>query len=105
MANETPCTEHEVMIQSNTRDIAALTARADYKEKRIEELSHKMDKMEEKIDKLNENVDKIIQTSIKSDNQLEIRLTKLETTVKVLKYITTLLFGSGLIWIIYSFIH
>ena len=103
--SNTPCHEHEVMIQDNTKDIASLQTRADYKEKRIDELYDKIEKMETKIDKINDNVDKIVQSSIKSDNELELRLTKLETTVKVLKWITTLLFGSGLIWVIYSFLH
>jgi uncharacterized coiled-coil protein SlyX len=105
MTNETPCHEHEIMIQNNTKDIAALETRSDYKEKRIDELYDKIEKMETKLDTINENVNKIVQSSIESDNKLEQRLTKLETTVKVLKWITTLLFGSGLIWIIYSFIH
>jgi len=103
--NETPCNEHETQIQQNTREIAELQTRADYKEKRIDELYNKMEKMDEKIDEINKNVNTIIQSSIESDNQLELRLTKLETTVRVLKYITTLLFGSGLIWAIYSIIH
>ena len=102
---ETPCNEHEQQIQENTRQIAALETRADYKEKRIDELYDKIEKMENKIDNINENVNKIVQSSIESDNKLEQRLTKLETTVRVLKWITTLLFGSGLIWVVYSFIH
>ena len=102
---ETPCTEHETQIQENTRQIAALETRADYKEKRIDELYKKMEKMEDKIDVINENVNRIVQSSIESDNELEQRLTKLETTVRVLKWLITLLFGSGLIWAIYSFIH
>ena len=96
---------HEDQLQEQTKKIEGLEVKSTYKENRIDELSHKMDKMEEKLDTINDNVNKIIQSSIESDNQLEIRLTKLETTVKVLKYIITLLFGSGLIWIIYNIIH
>ena len=103
--NETPCNQHEEQIQENSRKISALETRADYKEKRIDELYLKMEKMDEKIDEINKNVNKIIQSSIESDNELELRLTKLETTVRVLKWIITLLFGSGLIWIIYNIIH
>ena len=104
-SNDTPCDLHETQIQENSKKIAALETRADYKEKRIDELYDKIEKMENKIDNINENVNKIVQSSIDSDNKLEQRLTKLETTVRVLKWITTLLFGSGLIWVIYSFIH
>jgi len=102
---ETPCDLHETQIQENSKKISALETRAEYKEKRIDELYDKIEKMENKIDNINENVNKIVQSSIESDNKLEQRLTKLETTVRVLKWITTLLFGSGLIWVIYSFIH
>ena len=105
MTNETPCNEHELQIQDLARKTSALETRADYKEKRIDELYDKIEKMEGKIDTINDNVNKIVQSSIESDNKLEQRLTKLETTVRVLKWITTLLFGSGLIWVIYSFIH
>ena len=105
MAANTPCESHEEQIQENSRKISSLETRADYKEKRIDELYTKMEKMDGKIDEINKNVNTIIQSSIESDNQLELRLTKLETTVRVLKWITTLLFGSGLIWVIYSFIH
>ena len=105
MVVNTPCESHEEQIQENSRKISSLETRADYKEKRIDELYTKMEKMDGKIDEINKNVNTIIQSSIESDNQLELRLTKLETTVRVLKWITTLLFGSGLIWVIYSFIH
>ena len=105
MTNETPCNEHELQIQDLARKTSALETRADYKEKRIDELYDKIEKMENKIDNINENVNKIVQSSIESDNKLEQRLTKLETTVRVLKWITTLLFGSGILWVIYSFIH
>ena len=103
--SETPCNEHEQQIQENSRQIAELQTRAEYKERRIDELYNKIEKMEDKIDNINENVNKIVQSSIESDNKLEQRLTKLETTVKVLKWVTTLLFGSGIIWVVYSFIH
>ena len=105
MTNETPCNEHEQQIQDLARKTSALETRADYKEKRIDELYDKIEKMENKIDNINDNVNKIVQSSIESDNKLEQRLTKLETTVRVLKWITTLLFGSGILWVIYSFIH
>jgi len=79
---ETPCQDHEQQIQENSKKIAELETKAKYKEKRIDELYDKIDKMEEKIDKINENVNKIVQSSIQSDNSLEIRLTKIETDMK-----------------------
>lgn len=96
---------HESLIQSHSTDIQSLKTRADYKDKRIDELYDKMEKMENKIDTINENVNTIMMKSVQGDSEIDKRVTSLETTVNVLKWVTTLLFGSGLIWVIYSFIH
>ena len=96
---------HEDLIQSHSTDIQSLKTRADYKDKRIDALSEKMDKMEEKIDNINENVNTIILKSVQGDSEIDKRVTSLETTVRVLQWVTTLLFGSGIIWVVYSFIH
>ena len=82
---DTPCETHEAQIQENTRNIAALETRADYKDKRIDELSLKIDKMEEKLDRLNENVNKLVQNSIKGDTDLELRLKAIETELAIQK--------------------
>ena len=96
---------HESLIQSHSTDIQSLKTRADYKDKRIDALSEKMDKMEEKIDNINENVNTIMLKSVQGDSEIDKRVTSLETTVRVLQWVTTLLFGSGIIWVVYSFIH
>jgi peptidoglycan hydrolase CwlO-like protein len=96
---------HESLIQAHSTDIESLKTRADYKDKRIDELYDKMEKMENKIDTINENVNTIMMKSVQGDSEIDKRVTSLETTVNVLKWVTTLLFGSGLIWVIYSFIH
>ena len=96
---------HEDLIQSHSTDIQSLKTRADYKDKRIDALSEKMDKMEEKIDNINENVNTIMLKSVQGDSEIDKRVTSLETTVRVLQWVTTLLFGSGIIWVVYSFIH
>ena len=104
MAVEYDCI-HESLIQSHSTDIESLKTRADYKDKRIDELYDKMEKMGNKIDTINENVNTIMMKSVQGDSEIDKRVTSLETTVNVLKWVTTLLFGSGLIWVIYSFIH
>jgi peptidoglycan hydrolase CwlO-like protein len=104
MAVEYDCI-HESLIQSHSTDIESLKTRADYKDKRIDELYDKMEKMENKIDTINENVNTIMMKSVQGDSEIDKRVTSLETTVKVLQWVTTLLFGSGIIWVIYSFIH
>ena len=96
---------HEDLIQSHSTDIQSLKTRADYKDKRIDELYDKMEKMENKIDTINENVNTIMMKSVQGDSEIDNRVTSLETTVNVLKWVTTLLFGSGIIWVVYSFIH
>lgn len=96
---------HEDLIQSHSTDIQSLKTRADYKDKRIDELYDKMEKMGNKIDTINENVNTIMMKSVQGDSEIDKRVTSLETTVRVLQWVTTLLFGSGIIWVVYSFIH
>ena len=96
---------HEDLIQSHSTDIQSLKTRADYKDKRIDELYDKIEKMENKIDTINENVNTIMMKSVQGDSEIDKRVTSLETTVKVLKWLTGLLFGSGVLFAIYSFIH
>ena len=96
---------HEDLIQSHSTDIQSLKTRADYKDKRIDELYDKIEKMEDKIDTINENVNTLMMKSVQGDSEIDKRVTSLETTVRVLQWVTTLLFGSGIIWVIYSLIH
>jgi chromosome segregation ATPase len=96
---------HESLIQAHSTDIESLKTRADYKDKRIDALSEKMDKMEEKIDNISENVNTIMLKSVQGDSEIDKRVTSLETTVRVLQWVTTLLFGSGIIRVVYSLIH
>lgn len=73
---------HEDQIQDHSVQIKGLETRADFKDKRIDELNNKMDKMEEKLDELNANVNKLVLQSSQQDNQLEIRLAKIETDMQ-----------------------
>ena len=76
---------HEDLIQSHSTDIQSLKTRADYKDKRIDDLYDKMEKMEKKIDKLNDNVNKLVLQSTKDDSQLELRLKAIETELALTK--------------------
>ena len=73
---------HEELIQDHSVQIRGLETRADYKDKRIDELYDKIDKMEEKIDALNKNVNKLVLQSAQDDKGLELRVTQLETDMK-----------------------
>jgi septal ring factor EnvC (AmiA/AmiB activator) len=85
---ETPCNEHETQIQQNTREIAELQTRADYKEKRIDELYNKMEKMETKLDKVSDNVNELLLQSKQGDANLELRLKAIETELAVQKEVS-----------------
>ena len=94
---------HEDEFQKHSRKIAELETRADYKEEMIREMKQQMKELNDKMDKLSEDVNKAIKESIKDDSDIDKRVTSLETTVRVLKWIVGLLFGSGLIWVIINF--
>ena len=76
---------HEEQIQAQRRKIAELETRADFKDKRIDELYGKMDKMENKLDKLNENVNTLLLQSKQGDTDLELRLKAIETELALQK--------------------
>jgi len=78
---ETPCNQHEEQIQENSREIAELKTRADYKDLRINELIKDNKRIESKIDKLTETVNSVVVNSIKDDNDLREEVTKLKTKI------------------------
>ena len=73
---------HEDQIQGQSRKIERLEARADFKDKRIDDLYDKIDKMDEKIDALSDSVNKLLLQSTQDDKNLEVRLTKIETDMQ-----------------------
>lgn len=96
---------HEDQIQKQSRKITELETRADYKEQMIRDLKKNMEDMNTKMDKLSEDVNDFLLKSVNDDKDIDKRVTSLESTVNTLKYITTLLFGSGIIWIIMNLIR
>ena len=109
MSNEKPCIEHEAMIQKNTRKIAELETRADYKDRRLDQLDTKMDKIEDKIDKLTITVNDIMLHSVQDDNNLNQRVTTLEsrqdTLYKLLLATPAIIALLGVIAVYLSYIH
>ena len=83
---------HEDQIQGISRKTTELEARADFKDKRIDEIIEDNKRMESKIDKLTENVNELMLKSISDDNNLNQRVTALEssqdTMYKLLSVIT-----------------
>ena len=79
--NET-CLQHEEQIQELARKTAELEAHASFKEQRIMEIIEDNKRIEGKIDNLTDTVNKVMLNSIKDDNNLNQRVTTLETTIK-----------------------
>lgn len=84
MAAEYTCI-HEEQIQGISRKTAELEARADYKEKRIDELNNKINEMDKKLDVLIQGFNDFKVDSNKGDVELELRLKTIETDYKNLK--------------------
>ena len=82
MVAETPCESHEQQIQENSKKIAKLESKSDYKENRINELIEDNKRIEAKIDKLTDTVNDVIVNSIKDDNDLNNRVIALETQIR-----------------------
>ena len=96
---------HEELIQDHNLKINNLSARADFKENRLDEMDKRLERMENKIDELAESIQQLTMKSVQDDNDIDKRVTSLETTVNVLKWVVTLLFGSGIIFVISNFIN
>ena len=105
MPNEPQTCFHEDMFQEHARKIEALETKASYKEEMIKELKQDMKDLNDKMDMLSDDVNEAIRKSITGDNEIDRRVTSLETTVRVLKWVIGLLFGSGIVFAVYSFIH
>ena len=96
---------HEEEFQNYGKKIAELEAHVNYKDKRIDEIIEDQRKLDEKIDKIGDKLDTIMMKSVQGDNDVDKRVTSLETTVRVLKWIVGLLFGSGLLWILINYMR
>lgn len=92
----------EKQINKHSDDITELKARADFKDKRIDDLATELKEVSSKLDGLDEKLTDIMLKSVQDGNNLNQRVTSLENTVQVLKWIVTLVFGSGLLWIVIS---
>lgn len=95
---------HEELIRTHDLEINELKTELGYKKERLDTMDEKIDKIDKKIDKLATNVNTIMLKSVEGDNDIDKRLTSLETTIRVLKWVVTFLFGSGLIFVLYSII-
>lgn len=89
MTNNHSCT-HEEQIQRQSRKIAELEARADYKDRRIDEIITQNMRTEEKIDKLTDIVNNLMLKSVQDDNDINQRVTALEASQQTIYRIISL---------------
>lgn len=66
-------------IQNISRKTAELEARADYKDKRIDEINHNMEIMNNKLDQVLNSFNDLKLQSTSDDKELELRLKAIET--------------------------
>lgn len=93
MSEHTNCI-HEEQLSGQSRKLAELEAHINYKDKRIDELIKDQKSMENKIDKIADNVNSLMLKSVQDDNNLNQRVTALEssqdTIYKFLSVITVI---------------
>ena len=75
----------EEQLQGQSRKIAELEARADYKDKRIDEIKEEMHELKESIESLDKSITNFILKSVKDDNDLKEYINKLENRVTSLE--------------------
>ena len=78
------CIEKD-QLSNQSRKIAELEAKAEYKEKRIDELNDKINNMDKKLDILVQGFNDFKMDSNKGDVELELRLKTNETEIANLK--------------------
>lgn len=72
---------HEEQIVSQSQKLAELETKNGFKDQRINELIEDNKRIESKIDNLTDTVNKVMLNSIKDDNNLNQRVTTLETAI------------------------
>lgn len=77
----------EKQLSQHENDITQLKVRADFKEETIKEIKADMEKMNDKLDNIDEKIETFMRKSIEGDSSINSRVTALENTVKVLKWV------------------
>lgn len=79
---------HEKQLSKHETDITELKARANFKDQRIDELSISMKDIDKKLDVIKEDIQQLYIKSVQDDSDIDNRVTALENTVKVLKWVS-----------------
>lgn len=77
----------EKQVNQHEVDIAELKTRVDYKHERIDELKKSIEEMDKKLDKIDHCLSELKLQSERDDFNIDNRVTKIENTINVLKWI------------------
>ena len=97
------CIREDVLAEHTTK-LTELSTEVHFKKEKIDLIMENQQKMEDKIDTLTAVVSNLQLQSLKDDKDIDNRVARLESTVQTLKWVLTLLFGSGVVWIVFNLI-
>lgn len=95
------CIREDVLADHGTK-LTELATEVHFKKEKIDKLMEDQQRMEDKIDNLTSVVSNLQLQSLRDDKDIDNRVARLESTVQTLKWILTLLFGSGVVWIVFN---
>lgn len=81
----------ESQLLKHENEIVELQTRADFKDRRITELNENIHEMDKKLDDIKDRIQELQLRSIVDDSDIDNRVTALENTVKVLKWVSATL--------------
>ena len=82
---------HEDKLQEEETKLAQLESRMEFKEEKMDQIIEDFRSMDKKLDKITDNIHQLQLDSAQDDFNINNRVTQLETTVRVLKWISVFL--------------
>ncbi len=80
----------ESQINHHEVDIAELKTRIEYKHQRLDEMKESIDRLDHKLDKIDHCLSEMKLQSERDDFNIDNRVTTIESTIKVLKWIVAI---------------
>lgn len=82
---------HEDKFQEAETKLTYLESRMEFKEEKIDQIIMDFKNMDKKLDKITDNIHQLQLDSARDDFNIDNRVTQLETTVRVLKWVSVFL--------------
>ena len=82
---------HEDKFQEAETKLAQLESRMEFKEEKMDQIIEDFKSMDKKLDKITDNIHQLQLDSAQDDFNINNRVTQLETTVRVLKWVSVFL--------------